>query len=410
MPEEEIDIDMSNTNKRNSRRKPKQNKGALAAEITVILIFAVIAIFVAVQLFYRPPVDATLPFDTDPVVTTSALPETDENGEPIETDISVINPDPVEYVRREGVYNFLIAGHDRVAVNTDVIIIASFDTQNNSLNLVQIPRDSYSTYAWKTYHKINGVYSCALNQYGYTEKDAAMKSFMDYLMQNLAIKLDYYVLIDLTILREMVDLIGGVELNVPADMEYFDEYQNLNINLKAGLQTLNGEQAEQFVRFRSGYVQADIGRNDAQKIFMAAFLKQYKENLNLTTLTGTVEQMIKNVTTNLSVSDCVFFAKEALELDLSKVVMVNMPGSDILVTEGEYSAYFVLSRAGALDTVNRFLNVYTEDITDSIFDRNQVFTNPGNSQINAIYQTEIKISSEYTAQEVNAEGIYIPRT
>ncbi len=409
MPEEEIDIDMSNTNKNSSRRKPKQSKGALIAEITVILIFAVIAIFVAVQLFYRPPVDATLPFDTDPVVTTSALPETNEKGEPIETDISVIQPNPVEYVRREGVYNFLIAGHDRVAVNTDVIIIASFDTQNNSLNLVQIPRDSYSTYAWKTYHKINGVYSCALSQNGHVKKDA-MKSFMDYLMQNLAIKLDFYVLVNLDILQELVDLIGGVEINIPADMEYEDPDQDLVINLKAGRHLLNGEQAEGFVRFRAGYVQADIGRNDAQKIFMAAFLKQYKENLNLTTVTGTVEQMIKNVTTNLSVSDCVFFAKEALELDLSKVIMVNMPGSDILVTEGEYSAYFVLSRVGALDTVNRFLNVYTEDITDSIFDRNHVFTNPSNSQINAIYRTEIKISSQYTADKVNQEGIYIPRT
>lgn len=120
--------------------------------------------------------------------------------------------------------------------------------------------------------------------------------------------------------------------------------------------------------------------------------------------------MIKNVTTNLSVADCVFFAKEALQLDMTKVVMVNMPGSDILVTEGEYTSYFVLSRSGTLDTVNRFLNVYTNDITDSIFDRNRILTNRDNTQINSIYTADIKIASEYTAAEVNDDGIYIPRT
>lgn len=233
---------------------------------------------------------------------------------------------------------------------------------------------------------------------------------MDCLTKNLNIKLDYYALINLDILQEMVDAIGGVYLTVPADMDYDDPYQNLSIHLKAGPQTLNGEQAEQFVRFRADYVQADIGRNDAQKIFMSAFLQQYKKNLNLSTLTKTVEQMIKNVTTNLSVADCVFFAKEALQLDMTKVVMVNMPGSDILVTEGEYTSYFVLSRSGTLDTVNRFLNVYTNDITDSIFDRNRILTNRDNTQINSIYTADIKIASEYTAAEVNDDGIYIPRT
>lgn len=402
---------MSKTKKSPNRRKPAQSKWAVAIEVTVILIFAVCAIVVACSLFLRPPeVDHSLPWQDDPaVVTTEPIQETDEKGEPVETSVPVGKQDPVQYVRREGVYNFLIAGHDRVAVNTDVIILASFDTKNNSLNLVQIPRDSYSTYAWKTYHKINGVLPCALSRNGYDYK-GAMKSFMDYLMQNLAIKLDYYVLVDLDMLRAMVDLIGGVDINIPADMEYNDPDQDLVINLKAGPHHLNGEQAEHFVRFRAGYVQADIGRNDAQKIFMSAFLKQYKENLNLNTLTGTVEQMIKNVTTNLSVSDCVFFAKEALELDLGRVVMVNMPGSDILVTEGEYASYFVLSRVGTLDAVNRFLNVYTEDITDSIFDRNLVFTNAANSQINAIYRTETKIAKEYIAEEVNQSGIYIPRT
>lgn len=399
-----------------TRRKPKQAKGAVVTEVMVILLFAVIALIVAIRLFYQPPqVDDDLPFDTDPVVTTAPLPQTNEQGETIDAPVVPAGPastdDPVEYIRREGVYNFLIAGHDRVAVNTDVLIVASFDTKNNSLNLVQIPRDTYADYTTAAYRKINGALSVYLNETHY-DYDKSMEMLMDFLMKNLNIKLDYYALIDLDILREMVDAIGGVYLTVPADMDFVDptEGSGFEIHLKAGPQLLNGEQAEQFVRFRYGYVQADIGRNDAQKIFMAAFLQQYKKNLNISTLTKTVESMIKHVTTNLSVADCVFFAKEALELDMSKVVMVNMPGSDVREKDGLQQWYFVLSRAGALDAVNRFLNVYTVDITDSIFDRSCSFSKETNAEFAAIYNTEIKIANEYNAEEVNQEGIYIPRT
>lgn len=400
-------MNMSKKTAKKTRRKPKQSRGAVIAEVVIVLLFAIAALVLVIGVLYRPPtVDPHLPFDTGPSETGPVETQPGETTLPDGSD----NPGPVpEYVRRTGVYNFLIAGHDRVAVNTDVLMIASFDTKNNSLNLVQIPRDTYASYNWKTYHKINGLYSCSLEEAKYVRKEG-MEAVMEYLQQNLAIKLDYYVLVDLDILREMVDLIGGVPINIPAEMEYGDPFQDLVIDLKPGPQVLNGEQAEQFVRFRSGYVQADIGRNDAQKIFMAAFLQQYKKSLNLSTLSGTIEQMIEHVTTNLTAADCVFFAKAALKLDLSKVVMVNMPGEGILVTEGEYTSYFVLSRAGALDVVNRFLNVYTEDITDGIFDRNRVFTDRSKAQIHDLYLTETKVANEYVAEEVNQSGIYIPRT
>ena len=407
---------MSKTKAKSTRRKPKQARGAVVTEVMVILLFAVIALIVAIRLFYQPPqVDDSLPFDTDPVVTTGHLPQTNERGETIDPPAVPVGPsggsDPVEYIRREGVYNFLIAGHDRIAVNTDVLIVASFDTKNNALNLVQIPRDTYADYTTAAYRKINGALSVYLNE-TYYDYDKSMSMLMDFLMKNLNIKLDYYALIDLDILREMVDAIGGVYLNVPADMDSVDPTpgSGYEIHLKAGPQLLNGEQAEQFVRFRYGYVTADIGRNDAQKIFMAAFLQQYKKNLNLSTLTKTVESMIKHVTTNLSVADCVFFAKEALELDMSKVIMVNMPGSDVREKEGLGQWYFVLSRVGALDVVNRYLNVYTVDIADSIFDRSFSFSKESDAAFTAIYNSTIKIANEYNAEDVNQDGIYIPRT
>ena len=114
----------------------------------------------------------------------------------------------------------------------------------------------------------------------------------------------------------IVDALGGVEMNVPYRLYYPDPAQNLYIDLYPGYQTLTGAEAEQFVRFRHGYLQADIGRQNAQKMFMSAFIQKAKSSLNISnvgTLTTVATEIIDNLTTDITVSDFVYFAKEMLE-------------------------------------------------------------------------------------------------
>ena len=100
----------------------------------------------------------------------------------------------------------------------------------------------------------------------------------------LGIDLEYYVKVDLyNIVKEMVDIIGGVDIYVPMDMKYSDPVADppLYIDLKKGYQTLDGDKALQFLRFRKGYADQDLGRIRAQQEFMKAAIEKALRPANI---------------------------------------------------------------------------------------------------------------------------------
>ncbi len=278
-------------------------------------------------------------------------------------------------------YNFLVLGHDRAANLADVILLISFDTEKGDLTLMQIPRDTFLDYGGSHY-KINSMFSSAYNQ---TDKESknrdldAVRAFATTLEETLCVKIHYATVMDLDGFGAIVDAIGGVDMNVPFDMYYPDKEQGLLINLQKGQQTLNGDQAEQFVRFRSDYVQGDIGRGDAQKLFMTAFIQSLKNNLSIGTVSEIVNAVYEHVDTELSVTDMVYFGKKALGLELSNVTMLTLPG------ESKTSA------------------------TDDIFDRNQSFCNTTDAEMEKAYlaAAEDCISKMYNGQDISDNSIDI---
>ena len=184
-----------------------------------------------------------------------------------------------------------------------------------------------------------------------TPARTAASLFARQLEQNLCIKIHYTAVLNLDGFVKIVDAIGGVDIDIPADMDYDDPEQGLSIHLKAGPHHLNGEQAEGFVRFRSGYEQVDIGRVDAQKLFMSAFLQKVKSTVsitNVTLLTKLVNEAAENLTTDLPVADMIYFARNALGLDLSAVRMMTIPC--------DYAGGLVINRAATLAAVNSYFS------------------------------------------------------
>ena len=178
--------------------------------------------------------------------------------------------------------------------------------------------------------------------------------------------------------------------------------------LKKGKQVLDGEHAEQFVRFRSGWASADAGRVDAQKLFLAAFASQFKEKITVGKIDDIVNQVFKNLTTNMAVTDIVYYAKEALSLDFTKTTFVSVPYGDARENVDSGQWYVILNRAATLEAINGYFNVYNKAITDSIFDASRVLTNKDKEHINSFY-----VSSGYTANitymdDVINAGINIP--
>lgn len=335
-----------------NRKNPGKGKSK-ALKISLLSITAAVMVIIAATatfiVFFKPKVDNKIPFDID-------QPDGGDNkgGDPsADTTVPGNNYDPS---MKGEIYNFMVLGMDAQSYLTDVIMVVSFNVTDHSMKIVQIPRDTYidghsANYTYKKYWMANKY-----------DKDVALTKTADLLQKSLCIKIHYYALMELEGFRNIVDAIGGVNMYVPYDIYYSDPEQNLYINLKEGQQTLDGNKAEQFVRYRKGYAAADIARGNAQKLFMSAFFKQLKSSFNLKTVTNLVQQLVKYVTTDIPITDAAYFAKEALSVDPANISMVTMPGS---------GSYYI-KRKAALQVVNEYLNIYKFEITDSIFDKDRM--------------------------------------
>lgn len=363
--------------------------------IIVCFVFAVsLALLITISYFmlYEPATEPTLPFNPNPT--------TDATG----TDTSA----PVTYVpnTEETQYNFLVIGHDRVAVLADVIMLVNYNITKGSLTIMQIPRDTYVN-TGEGFEQVNSAfssyYSSAWSQGDPNPTMAAMNKFIPMLEQNLCINIHYGAVMNLDGFVNIVDIIGGVEMNVPFDMFYEDPKQNLLIDIKKGPQTLTGAQAEGFVRFRDTFIQADIGRGNAQKIFMAAFIKKLISSIDLKTVPLIADQVIRNVTTDMDVNAMIYFARNALSLNMKNITMLTLPGS--VSSVGGY----VLNRKATLTVINSFFNMYSNDITDNIFDSGKVFCPHFDDYSEALYYDDkYEINYIFSADDILNNSIYIP--
>jgi len=403
-------------NKKSKIRKPKKHGGGGIWKLIIFIIIIVIlggtAVFYTSVMNYRPRVryDDTIPFETisEEDVNISDNENPDDNNKPAKTSSGIYKRSDDDF------YTFLLLGKDSIGMNTDVIMLMSFNITQDTLAIMQIPRDTYIEING-TAHKINSVYAMMYNAARRNgDPDPAvsgMKSFVDVLQKNLNVKIDYNAFMNLDGFKNIIDVLGGVEMDIPYNMKYSDPEQNLYIDLKAGHALLTGDQAEQFVRFRSGYIEGDIGRVNAQKLFMTALLNQIKTSLTLTKIPKIASEIIKNVSTEISTNDTVYFGKAALSADISNAVMFTLPGREARAEVNSGAWYYIMHRADTLNLINRYFNVYTEEITDSIFDINRVFNAESRSHINKIYNTAPSDDINeliHTVGDIDANGVKIP--
>ncbi len=402
---------MNAANRPRPRRKKKRVSYTGIVLLTLLaVILALVVGALAVAFLYKPSTDDDVPFDTSPNIPNTNDPEQNYDF----GDAPTLSAG--EFTRREGVYNFLVAGLDAEGGNhTDVLLIVSYDTTDGSAAILSIPRDTYINVG-RNFSKLNSYYTGEYNVAvknglrGSEAKSAAMDGLASLLEKNLAIKLDYWAMMDLEGFRNIVDIFGGVEIEIAEDMTYEDPYQDLYIDLKAGKQTLTGAQAEQFVRYREGYKLADKGRINAQKIFISAFLDTVKRNISLSIVDDLIKEANDNILTSLPILDCVYFAKTALtSLDLSNIVMATLPGEGAQnPTTGAW--YEVIYREDARELINEHFNVYEREITDELFDKNGVFTNDELEYIDEVYRrTAIVDDGEITAGDINADSVDMQR-
>ena len=299
-----------------------------------------------------------------------------------------------EDILEEKRYNFLVLGRDRASGLTDVIMLVSADIAEGHVNIIQIPRDTYARYSERGYRKLNG----AMSYLGGGE------ALCDFLSEAMCIDIEGYFAFDLDAFVKAVDAIGGVEIDLPFDMDYRDPYQNLNIHLKAGRQTLDGRAAEQFVRYRSGYVRGDIGRIDAQKIFLSALFEQTLESMTPSVFVKTLSAIIGDVDTNISLGDITDLALCMFDIETKDITLLTLAGEDVRVSEGG-AWFYVISKSSAVKILSDNLG---ETVLYDSFDKKQAFVNPQNENLYKIYSSDIDYTAS-SAEDINREGIEIQK-
>lgn len=332
------------------KRRRRRSLGWTLYGILVVISALIVGVYAAGHFFIKPP-----PIEgTEGNVSTS--PVVDESTQEPQ--------DPNALIRKEGVYNFLLLGKDVDSSNTDSIIVVSYDTVNQKIGMVSIPRDTAVNRTWSNIPKINSAFH---------SKKAGPDVLKQEIQNTFGIPIDYYIHVDLKGFVALVDELGGVDIEVPLDMNYDDPYQDLHIHLNAGMQHLDGQQAMGAVRYRHDNTDSpnywdnqwysDVQRGEFQRQVLVELAKKVISWNSIPKVTSFLELFNTYIQTDLSMQDMLYFATKAMEVDVfTAITQGNLEGRGEGVVNG-VKYCFVYEAEDILPTINSLLNPYTRDLT-----------------------------------------------
>jgi LCP family protein required for cell wall assembly len=260
---------------------------------------------------------------------------------------------PLDETRKKGCYTFLVAARDVASGCTDVIIVGRFDTENHTINMVSIPRDTMIDA--KGDQKVNLAYQADLVAGG-----NGITGLKKEIKKLLGFEIDSYAVVDIEAVEKLIDAIGGVYFDVPMDMKYTDASQGLFIDIKKGYQKLSGADSVKVLRFRKGYANGDLGRINVQQDFIKALAEQMLDVGNIPNLGVAIEIYQEHVQSNLSAGMLLFYAKHFLEMDLNNIEFVQMPQYNGGLVNGQ--SFIFINPNKWVNVINEYLNPYKDDI------------------------------------------------
>ena len=289
---------------------------------------------------------------------------------------------------------------------TDTIMVASYNPNTQKANLLSIPRDSYTgknTAKATASLKINALYNI----------EKTPEKTLKAVNEITGLDIKYYVIVKTEALIQLVDAIGGVEFNVPIDMKYDDPTQDLHIDLKAGTQKLDGEKAEQVLRFRhsnpdkngvmstypSEYGNDDFGRMRTQRDFISALLKQTLKPGNIFKLGEILEIAHKNVETNLELSYIKDYIPYAVEFNTDNLQTATLPGTTPDMKDTNNVSIFVINKKLSTELIQSMFYVDSTEETED-----NTITNSLNTTSNSISSTTTVKDDELKIELINGSG------
>ena len=296
-----------------------------------------------------------------------------------------------------------ISTDEEGALLTDTIMVASYNPNTQKATLLSIPRDTYTGKNPRkatAYDKINSVYS----------RHEDPQDVLDEVNEITGLDLNYYIIVKTEGFIKLVDAIGGVTFNVPIDMDYDDTSQDLHIHLKAGEQLLDGDKAEQLVRFRHNnngtsypeeYGDNDTGRMRTQRDFIMAVIKQTAKVENIFKLGEILDVAKENVITNIDFNVAKDYIPYAVEFNTQNLLTATLPGENTNNnTAGTW--VFVCDEEETEALVQELF--YDRDIPEEQIDGN-VTSNETNTTSNTTASTTTKSKSDIKVEVLNGSGV-----
>ena len=259
--------------------------------------------------------------------------------------------------------NVLVAGvsTDISTQFTDTLMFCQYNPSTQKASILSIPRDTFvgsSPNSAKAADKINAIYS-----------RKGISTLEEKVSNVVGEQVDYYVVVKTNALIEMVDVLGGVWFEVPIDMVYDDPTQDLHINLKAGYQKLDGDKAEQLLRFRHSnpdsngktttypaeYGTDDYGRMRTQREFMKAILKQAMSIKSIFKIKKIINCIMSNVETNMGEDIIKSYLPYAAEFEMTNIQMNQLPGTS---TNSYNSIWFFIHNKSKTQELMQNINQY----------------------------------------------------
>ena len=280
---------------------------------------------------------------------------------------------PKEFQGKE--FNILVTGVDRSSTGdlsagaandsnvndgmTDMILYVHFNNETGEMKMLQIPRDTMVTTdaSVSGNFRINGV---AKTQG--SDSNNNMAALCELVADQYKLPIDGFITIRLEMLTELVDLFGGVEINVPMDVDYAALGLGDSV-IHAGYQTLNGASMEFLLRARKIYPDGDIGRLNMQRQFYAALFRKLKSIGNIWDVAKLTPAVLNYMETNLSASDLISFAISMLKIDSSKIMICQMP----VISGPQYNGQSLLypARQADADLLNQYFRENTGPVDAS---------------------------------------------
>ncbi len=301
--------------------KPKKQRrrgcGCGCSTVLVSLLVLVVVIFGAIQLLFRPPK----------------------------------SPDSIGSRKRDTAA-VLLCGVDQDGTRTDTMMLMYMSGSEHKVGLLSIPRDTYVLTSGGYDSKLNAIYG--LNNCG-TE---GMEGLFDHIENLIGYRPDGYMLVDFDLVPQITDLMGGVTVDVPIEID------EAGIYIPAGEQTLTGEQVLRLLRHRDSYAMADLTRIEVQRSVIKACMEQWLTPSHLSKAFSALDLVENNSLSSLSVPNYLWMAKTIL-LNMGSFSTDTLPGyADMM----DGVSYYFLYPEDVAQLINDSYNPYKVEITSEDLD------------------------------------------